>query len=83
MTDTNSSLYQTRDLYFASYLQAKKVNLVSVDKAFGDKGSFSVFVFSPKEICEMEEINYFRNEANVDAKHFADSIKYLKQLIHK
>ena len=83
MSNNNPNTYQTRDLYFASYLHAQKIELIDVHRTSDNRGIFSVFIFSPNDICLQWEAKFYRNEAKVDAKQYSDSIRYLKSIIHK
>jgi len=71
--------FQTRDLYLASYLFAKNYKLTAVKSDEG--GGFFWFIFSDREKCEREEQRFFKNEARVKAKDYAEAIKYLKRKV--
>ncbi len=76
----NTDTYlDTRDLYFASYLFAKNYKLAAVKS--DESGGFFWFIFSDREKCEREEQLFFKNEANVKAKDYAEAIKYLKRKV--
>lgn len=77
--DTNK--YQTRDLYFSSYLFSTGHELISVE--FDSQGNFFWFVFNDKETCEREEQAFLKNEVSVKAKDFTEAIKYLKRKVTK
>ena len=78
MKDTNST-YKSRDLYFSSYLFAKRYKLSSIE--FDQSGNFYWFIFDEKEKCEQEEQLFSKNEAVVKAKNYSDAVKYLKKLV--
>jgi len=81
MTSDTDNLYQSRDLYFCSYLFAKGYKLISVD--FDDNGDFYWFIFSGKRKCEQEEQSFLKNEVSVKAKDYSDAIKFMKRKVSK
>lgn len=81
MTSDTDNLYQSRDLYFASYLFAKGYKLVSVD--FDRNGDFYWFIFNGKSKCEQEEQSFLKNEVSVKAKDYSEAIKFLKRKVSR
>ena len=79
MQDTNSNLFQTRDLYFASFLLATGSDLL--DLVFDESGGFFWFQFGDKQSCEQKDREFQLNKLVVNAKDMAESIKYLKKRV--
>ena len=69
--------YRTKDLPIAAFLYASNKRLFESHK---DNGKVW-FVFDDKSSCEEMVNSYFRKEASVNAKEFADAIRTLKDLI--
>lgn len=81
MEHTNPNLYQTRDLYFASYLLATNHNLLDVVN--DETGGFFWFVFQDTGECEQLEQLFQLDDVKVKAKALTESIKYLKRRVSK
>ena len=75
--DTNT--YQTRDLYFASFLLATGNDLL--DLVYDKAGGFFWFQFGNKSFCEKQDKLFQFNKLVVNAKDMAESIKYLKKRV--
>jgi hypothetical protein len=73
--------FRTRALDFAGYLFAKRYQLSAVKRDEG--GAFCWFIFADKEKCEQEEQKFLRSEAVVNAKNYAEAIKYLKRKVSR
>lgn len=71
--------YRTRDLNEASFLFASRQKLIRLEE---DSGRFW-FVFEDRPACQKLIDAYWRREATVNAKEFADSFRSLKDRIFK
>ena len=71
------NVLRTRDLAEASFLYASGVKLIQLDN---DNGRFW-FVFEDKVLCEQLTDSFWRKEAMVDAKTYAEASRSLKDLI--
>ena len=71
------SCYQTKDLYLASFLYASGKKLIKLD----EDNEKSWFVFEDKDLCEQLTGSFWRKEASVNAKEYADALRTLKDLI--
>ncbi|MBW2044320.1 MAG: hypothetical protein JRI96_05465 [Deltaproteobacteria bacterium] len=69
--------YRTKDLAEASFLYASNKKLIRLDNQNGKVW----FVFEDKLSCEDLSNTFWRKEAVINAKDFADSIRTLKALI--
>lgn len=69
--------YRTKDLSEASFLYASGKKLIRLDK---DNVKIW-FIFEDKLSCENLSNSFWRKEATINAKEFADSIRTLKDLI--
>ena len=69
--------YHTKDLAEASFLYASGKKFVHLEE---DKGRFW-FVFDDKTSCEELTNSFWRKEAVVNAKEYADALRTLKDLI--
>lgn len=75
----NTNYYQTRDLYFSSYLFSKGFDLISIKS---DKNSkFFWFSFNKKTECEQEEQDFLKNEVYIKAKDYSEAIKFMKRKV--
>jgi len=73
----NITNYRTKDLAVASFLYAfnKKLNQLK-----NDNGKYW-FIFEDRLSCEKLVNTFWRKEAMVNAKDYADSIRTLKDMI--
>lgn len=78
---SDANHYQTRDLYFSSYLFTKNYKLIAVE--FDSNGNFYWFIFDNKVACEQEEQAFLKNEVSVKAKDFSEAIKFMKRQVSK
>ena len=69
--------YRTKDLSEASYLYASGKKLLKLDKIDG----ICWFIFNGRDSCEKLTDAFWRKEAVVNAKDYADSIRTLKDMI--
>lgn len=69
--------YRTKDLSEASFLYASGKKLIRLDK---DNVKIW-FIFEDKLSCENLSNSFWRKEALINAKEFADGIRTLKDLI--
>ena len=69
--------FRTKDLSIAAYLYASGKRLFESHKIDGRIW----FVFDDKATCEELVNSYWRKEASVNGKEFADAIRTLKDLI--
>ena len=69
--------YRTKDLPIAAFLYASGKKLFESHRIDGRIW----FVFDEKDTCEEMVNSYWRKEASVNAKEFADAIRTLKDLI--
>ena len=69
--------YRTKDLSEASFLYASGQKLITLES---DNERFW-FVFEDKQACQHLIDAYWRKEAMVNAKEFADSLRSLKDRI--
>lgn len=76
---SNTDFYRTRDLYFAAYLFAKKIEFLCLKK--DKKDNFYWFVFSNQPKCEKEERDFMNNKSVVKAKDYMEAIMYLKRKV--
>lgn len=81
MLNPNTNFFQSRDLYFSSFLLATNHDLQ--DLSFDNLGGFFWFVFEDKDECEKLEKLFQFNKLTVNAKDMVESIKYLKRRISK
>jgi hypothetical protein len=73
----NMDNYRTKDLYEAAFLYASGKRLIQ-----SQNGSGKIwFVFGDEPSCRALSDSFWRKEASVNAKEFADSIRTLKDLI--
>ena len=77
MQMTMDNAHRTKDLYEASFLYAAGCKLI---RLLDDHGRFW-FVFEGEELCRQLTDSYWRKEATINAKEFADSIRTLKDRI--
>ena len=75
--DIDMKSYSTRDLNLASFLYASHKKLSRADRNNGRVW----FIFEDKLSCEKLVNSFWRKEATVNAKEFADAIRTLKDLI--
>lgn len=69
--------YRTKDLAEASFLYASGKRLIESEHKDGRVW----FAFQDKPSCEELVCSYWRKEASVDAKTYADALRTLKDLI--
>jgi len=69
--------YSTRDLSEASFLYASGIKLIRLNK---DNDRFW-FVFEDKNLCGQLTDSFWRKEASVNAKEYADALRTMKDLI--
>lgn len=72
-----SDCYRTKDLSESAFLYASKQRLLRLDSEQGR----IYFVFENKDSCEELSNSYWRKEASVNAKDFADAMRTLKDII--
>lgn len=81
MQNQNLDYYQTRDLYFASYLLAAGFNFT--DLIFDEQERFFWFQFENKSLCEETDRKFQLNKLIIKAKDMAEAIKFLKRKINQ
>jgi hypothetical protein len=70
------NIYKTKNLNFASYLVASgKVQLIRLDKSSSRE---ICFLFSPKDICEHLEKQYWQDKALINPKALLYALNGLK-----
>lgn len=69
--------YRTKDLSESAFLYASRKRLINTEN---DNGKVW-FIFEDKLSCEELVNSFWRKEASVNAKEFADAIRTLKDLI--
>ena len=74
------NVYRTKDLAEASFLYAIHQKLIRLEK---DHGGRCWFVFDDDLACRELIASYWRRDAMVNAKEFADAIRSLKDRIFK
>ncbi|MCD6371427.1 MAG: hypothetical protein J7L39_01800 [Candidatus Aenigmarchaeota archaeon] len=74
----NKSVYQTKDLYLAALLYAKKQRFLGLAEG---ENSYFLFTFEDKTTCQQLEEKYWTEEIEVNAKAFADAIRTLKDIL--
>lgn len=72
------TFYRTKDLNEASFLYASCQKLVKLEK---DDDRRYWFIFDNKLACQRLIDSYWRKEATVNAKEFADAMRSLKDRI--
>ena len=72
------SIYRTKDLNEASYLYAAGQKLIRLEE---DTNKRCWFIFDNEIVCQGLIDSYWRKEATVNAKEFADAIRSLKDRI--
>jgi hypothetical protein len=72
-----NNLYLTKDLYEASFLYAKRLKLLKLEK----EDDFYWFVFEDKEKAEILSNQYWMREGEVIPKEYAEAIRTLKDLL--
>jgi len=72
--------YRTKDLAEASFLYASHQKLIRLEE---DNNGRYWFIFGDKGQCEELVNQYWRREATVNAKEFADAFRSLKDRIFK
>ncbi len=72
--------YQSKDLMFSAALLAEGVPLFGART--DDGNSFVTFVFDDRKKCDDIEKQWWAGKLKVNAQHYADSVKRLKNLIH-
>lgn len=71
------NVYLTKDLYEASFLYAKRLRLLGLQK----EGSYFWFIFEGKEKAEILSTQYWQRKGQVSPKEYADAIRSLKDMI--
>lgn len=69
--------YQTSDFYIASFLYAKGIPFVGLNKA----NKSYLFIFKNAEDCNKLALQQYQGKADVNARSFIEAIKTLKSLI--
>ena len=71
--------HETKDLYFAAFLQARGVELINTRR----RGSVVWFVF--EDVDNMRDLrhDFFSGTGKVKARPYADALRNLKSLIHE
>ena len=70
-------IFRTQDLYLASFLMARGVKLIKVEKS----GSIATFVFENQEPMERVVTSFYNNKELVNANRLISSIRDLKSLV--
>lgn len=70
--------FRTQDLYLASFLMARGLKLIKVDKA----GLIATFVFENQEHLEKILTSFYNNDETVNANKLICSLRDLKSLVH-
>lgn len=71
--------YRTKDLSCAAFLYASNRKLLRLERDGNSKQFW--FIFSDKDQCEKMVDSYWRGEAVVNAKAFADAMRTMKDRI--
>jgi hypothetical protein len=72
------TIFRTQDLYLASFLMARELKLIKVEKA----GSVATFVFENQEQIEEIVTSFYNNLELIGANKLICSIRDLKSLVH-
>lgn len=78
--------FKTASFYIATFLFAKGLELVSIDKITDPKRARFVFIDSPEREHLMESFNFGREnvpEVMIDARKFTTAIKVLKDKLYQ
>lgn len=70
-------IYQTKDLYIASFLYARGAVFTGINK----EGRNCTFLFEDSDKCSQLTLLQFQGKAEVNARKFIEAIKTLKSLI--
>jgi hypothetical protein len=70
--------FRTRDLYRASFLMARGLKLIRVEKT----GSIATFIFENKDRIDEMVTSFYNNSEQVDANKLICAIRDLKSLVH-
>ena len=70
--------YETKDLYFASYLVQNKHPLRNTR----EEGNTTYFIFSSNQDLENLKLKYFSYKAKVEPIMFVGAMRRLKRIIH-
>lgn len=75
---------ETSDMYLTAYLLYAGCNLISKYTITNFNGKRTVFVFENHSNIDDLQLAYINGsgEAKVDAKRYADMIKFIKNLVH-
>ena len=73
-----NNVFKTKDLYLASFLKARGIKLLKVEKF----GSIATFHFENKDGMEKIITGFFNNKELVNANRLIGSIRDLKSLVH-
>ena len=79
------SLYRTSDIYFASYLAAIDLRLMTTEKVVDEKSgkTKTIFVFSlPTEHVRRLKTDFFTGSGTVQALKYSNSLRTLKGLCY-
>jgi hypothetical protein len=82
--DKKMIIYRTSDLYFAGYLSAIDIEMVTAEEDRGSDGKRKlVFVFKvPEADLPRLKASYFAGHGTVKVKRYVDSIRSLKSLCY-
>jgi len=82
----NKKYFKTTSFYLASFLFAKGLELVDIDKLTDLKRAHFVFIDSPERELWLENFNFGKEnapEAMIDARKFVMAIKMLKDKLYQ
>lgn len=84
MTNKKMIVYRTSDIYFASYLCAIDLELVTTEERKGnDNNRKLVFVFKvPEADIGRLKASFFGGHGTVKVRSFVDNLKALKSMIY-
>ena len=84
MSKHKVTLYRTSDIYFAAYLNAVDIRMVTTEEGQGGNGARKlVFVFDVGEVdISRIKSSYFSGHATVVARALIDNIKALKSMVY-
>ena len=72
------NVFRTQDLYLASFLMARGLKLIKVEKA----GLVATFIFENKEQMDGLVTSFFNSNEMVNANRLICSLRDLKSLLH-
>jgi len=82
----DNKYFKTTSFYLASFLFAKELELVSIDKITDPRRALFVFIDSPERELWLESFNFGKEntaEVMVDARKFVMAIKMLKDKLYQ